>query len=291
MKVEFYGVRGSTPTPGENTILFGGNTSCVYIYLDNGHDVILDSGTGIIALGNQLEKNSRPIYMLLTHNHWDHIQGFPYFRPIYQEKRKISIVPGAVDYDDKDAILKQMSGSTHPVKYQLLPASINILTEMSQMKSFEIPGFSVQTQALNHPDGGSAYCVTAGGRKVAYVTDNELNSPDQMNTTWSQWLDFIADADMLIHDAQYSEEDLPLKLGWGHSTFSEVARLACEAKVKSLYIVSHDPARTDEELLHAEKKLQAKYGEQLDIYCAREGTMVDLTQQSCSKTSKTTDDS
>ena len=278
MKVEFYGVRGSTPTPGRNTVLFGGNTSCVYIWLDNGHDVILDSGTGIIGLGERLMANTRAINLLLSHNHWDHIQGFPFFRPIYQANREITIVPGAVDYDDKDAISTQMSGSTHPVKYQQQPSNISLQAHKSQMNEFEIPGFMVKTQRLNHPDGGSAYCLMAEGKKVAYVTDNELNSPDIKNTTWQQWLAFIADADILIHDAQYTEADLPLKLGWGHSTFNEVARLACEAKVKSLYIISHDPARSDDELLYQEQNLQAEYKNKLNIYCAREGTVVDLTK-------------
>ena len=278
MKLEFYGVRGSTPTPGRNTLIFGGNTSCVYIWLDSGHDVILDSGTGIIALGERLMANTREINILLSHNHWDHIQGFPFFRPIYQANREITVVPGAVDYDDKDAILTQMSGSTHPVKYQQLPSKINIQANKSMTNKFDIPGFKVATQRLNHPDGGSAYCLTAEGKKVAYVTDNELNSPDIKNTTWQQWLTFIAGADILIHDAQYTEADLPLKLGWGHSTFNEVAKLACEAKVKNLYIISHDPARSDDELLFQEQNLQAEYQNKLNIYCAREGTVVDLAK-------------
>lgn len=279
MKVEFYGVRGSTPTPGKNTLIFGGNTSCVYICLESGHDVVLDSGTGIIELGVRLEKTKHPINILLTHNHWDHIQGFPYFKPIFQAKRDIFIVSGDVDCPDKDAILTQMSGSTHPVKFEQLPANIKVDIESSALKQFEIPGFEVSTQRLNHPDGGTAYCLMAEGKKIAYVTDNELNSPDVKNTSWQQWLDFIADADMLIHDAQYIEADLPLKLGWGHSTFTEVAKLACEAKVKSLYIISHDPARTDIELLHEEKLLQAEYKNKLNVFCAREGTVVDLSTQ------------
>ncbi len=279
MKVEFFGVRGSSPTPGKNTVLFGGNTSCVYICLDNGNDVILDSGTGIIALGERLIKQTSDINILLTHNHWDHIQGFPFFRPIYQAGRKITIVPGAIEHDDKDAILSQMLGSTYPVKYPELPADIRLLNDNALKQSFDIAGFTVHTQRLNHPDGGSAYCLTAEGKKIAFVTDNELSSPNKMNTTWQQWLDFIADADMLIHDAQYLEEDLPLKLGWGHSKFSEVARLAFEAKVKTLYIVSHDPCRTDEQLIREEAKLQAEYKNKLSVFCAREGTVVDLAKQ------------
>ncbi|SEL65831.1 Ribonuclease BN, tRNA processing enzyme [Colwellia chukchiensis] len=278
MRVEFFGVRGSTPTPGKHTLLFGGNTSCVYISLASGEDVILDSGTGIVALGNRLADVNSEINILLTHNHWDHIQGFPFFRPIYQPDRKITIIPGAIDGADKDAILTQMSGSNHPIKYPQLPSNICLLADKSLANSFEIPGFIINTQRLNHPDGGSAYCLLASGKKVAYVTDNELSSPNQMHTSWQQWLDFIADADMLIHDAQYIDADLPVKSGWGHSTFSEVAKLACQGKVKSLYIISHDPTRSDDELLAIEQQLQTQYQGQLNIYCAREGTVVDLAK-------------
>lgn len=277
MKVEFYGVRGSTPTPGRNTLIFGGNTSCVYVSLSNGNDVVFDSGTGIIALGDRLLKTRQDITIMLTHNHWDHIQGFPYFKPIFQRNRNITIIPGNVDGDDKDAILKQMSGSTHPVKFEQLPSNINFEAKKSSLSEFDIPGFKVLTQALNHPDGGTAYSLEAEGKKIAYVTDNELSSPNIKNTSWQQWLDFIADADMLIHDAQYVDEDIPLKLGWGHSTFSEVAKLACQAKVKRLFIISHDPERTDNELLKLEETLQKQYKNELAIYCAREGVVVDLT--------------
>jgi len=278
MKIEFYGVRGSTPTPGKDTVVFGGNTSCVYVTLKDGKDIILDAGTGIVALGDKLVKSHHPINILLTHNHWDHIQGFPFFRPIYQANRKIIIVAGAVEFDDKDIILKQMSGSNHPVKYDQLPADITVKDSIANHDSFELSGFIVKTKLLNHPDGGTAYCLYGDDKKLAYVTDNELTPPDQMKTSWQQWKAFVEDADILIHDAQYNEGDIPLKQGWGHSTFSQVAKLASEAKVKNLFIISHDPARTDAELLQEEQRLQQQYGDKFNIYCAREGTVVDLEQ-------------
>ena len=276
MKVQFYGVRGSVPTPGKHTLVFGGNTSCVYVWLQNGDDIILDAGTGIIALGDRLINDARPITIVLTHNHWDHIQGFPYFRPIFQPERNILLIPGAVDCDDKDMVLRQMSGSNHPVKFDQLPADIKIDQALALKSEFDTSGFHVKTQALNHPDGGTAYCLYGDSKKLAYVTDNELAPPDEPRTSWQQWLDFIDGADMRIHDAQYTEADLPLKHGWGHSIFTQVAQLAVEAKVKSLFIISHDPARTDEELISVEKILQEKFGESLRVYCAREGVIVDL---------------
>ena len=256
MKVEFFGVRGSIPSPGSNTHIFGGNTSCVYIEQNNGKDLILDSGTGIVELGTRLLEKEHPITILLTHNHWDHIQGFPFFKPIYQSNRDITIAVGNVD-DKKteDAILKQMSGSYFPVCYQDLPANITLNTALSSQKQFTINDFSVSTALLNHPGGGTAYCVKADEVKVAYVTDNELNPPEKVKTTISEWIDFIKGADLLIHDAQFIDADLPLKHGWGHSTIDQVATLAIKANIKNVVIISHDPSRTDAQLLAIEKYL------------------------------------
>ncbi|GAA6205366.1 MBL fold metallo-hydrolase [Thalassotalea sp. SU-HH00458] len=276
MKITFYGVRGSTPVSGVDSLIFGGHTSCVYVTANNGDSIILDSGTGIIALGNELLSNCHDINMLVTHNHWDHIQGFPFFRPIYQDNRNISIIVGNVDYNDKDAILTQMSGSNHPVKYQDLPSIIQLDTELAKQDAFSLASFEITTQPLSHPDGGTAYCLHADNQKVAYVTDNELSPVNPPVTSWQEWLAFIDQADVLIHDAQYLAEDMPLKQGWGHSTVDQVVELALQAKVKRLYFISHDPARKDSDLLTIEASLRTKYQHQLAIEFAREGTHIEL---------------
>ena len=277
MKVEFFGVRGSMPSAGSNTHIFGGNTSCVYIEQSNGKDLILDSGTGIVELGTRLLETQSPINILLTHNHWDHIQGFPFFKPIYQPNRDITITVGNVDdKKSQDAILKQMSGSYFPVCYQDLPASITLNTDLSSQKQFTLNGFLVSTAPLNHPGGGTAYCIKADEKKVAYVTDNELNPPEKANTSISEWVNFIEGADLLIHDAQFIDADLPLKHGWGHSTIDQVAELAIKASIKNVVIISHDPSRTDEQLLAIEKYLHTQYAQQVKIECGREGRVFDF---------------
>lgn len=277
MKVEFFGVRGSMPSAGSNTHIFGGNTSCVYIEQNNGKDLILDSGTGIVELGARLPETQSPINILLTHNHWDHIQGFPFFKPIYQPNRNITIVAGNVDdKKSQDAILQQMSGSYFPVCYQDLPASITLNTDLSSQKQFTLNGFLVSTAPLNHPGGGTAYCIKADEKKIAYVTDNELNPPDKLNTSICEWSNFIEGADLLIHDAQFIDADLPLKHGWGHSTIDQVAELAIKASIKNVIIISHDPSRTDEQLLAIEKYLHTQYAQQVKIECGREGRVFDF---------------
>jgi phosphoribosyl 1,2-cyclic phosphodiesterase len=277
MKVEFFGVRGSMPSAGSNTHIFGGNTSCVYIEQNNGKDLILDSGTGIVELGTRLLETQSPINILLTHNHWDHIQGFPFFKPIYQPNRNITIVAGNVDdKKSQDAILKQMSGSYFPVCYQDLPANITLNTDLSSQKQFTLNGFLVSTAPLNHPGGGTAYCIKADEKKIAYVTDNELNPPDKVNTSICEWSNFIEGADLLIHDAQFIDADLPLKHGWGHSTIDQVAELAIKASIKNVVIISHDPSRTDEQLLAIEKYLHTQYAQQVKIECGREGRVFDF---------------
>ncbi len=276
MKFEFYGVRGSMPTPGEDTLIFGGNTSCVHVELENGDDLILDAGTGLVKLGHKRQEVTQDITLLITHNHWDHIQGFPYFTPIFQHERNITVVPGAVEYTDKDMVLRQMSGSNHPVKFDQLPANIKLMPELALKEEFSVKSFSVTTKKLNHPDGGTAYCLYGDGKKLAYVTDNELKPPQKTVTSWQQWVDFISGADVLIHDAQYICDDLPLKHGWGHSTFLQVTQLAVEAKVKKLFIISHDPNRKDSELLSLEASLKKQFSSDLDIACAREGVTIDL---------------
>lgn len=280
MQVTFYGVRGSVPSPGPHTCVYGGNTSCVEIKDSKGHQVILDSGTGIIALGDELVKSNNDIHLLLTHNHWDHIQGFPFFKPIYQPNRNIHVYPGQVESREYNAILKQMSGSNFPVKYDQLASNISVHSTATAQAAFSVPGFDIKTKALNHPDGGTAYLIISGATRVAYVTDNELAPPYEVTTTLEEWQDFISGVDLLIHDGQFIGSDLPEKLGWGHSTVEQVLELAATSGVNKLALISHDPFRTDKELAEIELGLQKiaknKLDKSLDVFCAKEGMSLNL---------------
>ena len=247
MKVSFYGTRGSCPSPGKETLKYGGNTACTLIEANNGQKLILDAGTGIRRLGDELVKQNEDIFLLVTHNHFDHIQGFPFFKPAFQSQRNIYIYPAITQPNEPKAIVEQMHGSYSPIASTMLQANIQFQFPDWQQQPILINGFSVSRQPINHPNGGMAYLVTCDNKTVAYVTDNELNFPNPTVST-KQWVDIVSDVDLLIHDGQYIASDMPLKLGWGHSLISESIDLAVRAKVKNLAIYSHDPERTDDEL-------------------------------------------
>ncbi|MEW9798709.1 MBL fold metallo-hydrolase [Alteromonas sp. CYL-A6] len=250
MQVTFYGVRGSIPTPGPDYVRYGGNTACVHLVLNDGTDIILDAGTGIRLLGNKLAKTSTPIHLLLTHNHWDHIQGFPFFAPAYQKSREIIIYPGRTSLPEYDQILQQMKGSVFPVPFDALSSAIRLEVLPEDKESWTINSAVIRRITMNHPGSGSAYLIEADGAKIGYLTDNELYPPYKKETDFMQFVDFVRDADLLIHDAQYMLDDMPAKSGWGHSVAEEAVKLAMAANVKQLALYSHDPERTDDDIDH-----------------------------------------
>jgi len=248
MRLTFYGVRGSIPTPGAAFVRYGGNTACVHIELEDGTDIVLDSGTGIRLLGEHLAKKNTPIHLLLSHNHWDHIQGFPFFPPIYQAEREINIYPGQTLFEEPDQILKQMEGSLFPVPRSALRANISLIEIPKADNTFVIGNAKITRLAMNHPGSGSAYCINADGVKVAYITDNELYPPYKKETDFIDFANFAENADLLIHDAQYMLSDMPAKNGWGHSVAEEAVKLAMASNAKKLALYSHDPERTDDDI-------------------------------------------
>jgi phosphoribosyl 1,2-cyclic phosphodiesterase len=243
LQVTFFGVRGSIPTPGEETLRYGGNTACVHVVLADKTDIVLDAGTGIRLLGKKLVKTNTPIHLLLSHNHWDHIQGFPFFAPIYMPGRQIYVTPGITENSQPDAFLQQMTGSFFPVPKEAIAANISI--ETYQNDNWTLGSAAIARMPMNHPGGGSCYTITDNNCKIAYVTDNELYPPYKKNADFLEFVEFVKDADLLIHDAQYIIQDMPAKSGWGHSVAEEAIKLALAANVKKLALYSHDPERTD----------------------------------------------
>ncbi|PQJ52429.1 MBL fold metallo-hydrolase [Psychrosphaera saromensis] len=257
MKVTFYGTRGSCPTPGPSTLKYGGNTACVMVESEGGQKLILDAGTGIRVIGDEFVKHKEDVYILLSHNHYDHIQGFPFFKPIYQKNRNIYIYPSETTPNHPRAIVEQINGSYFPLDEHELRANLNFEHPNWQAQPVSINGFHVHRRAINHPNGGSAYIIESNGKRMAYVTDNELSPPSAPSTTHSEWKAFLLGVDLVIHDGQYTDVDMPLKHGWGHSLIAETIDLATTSRIKQLAIYSHDPDRTDDDLDKWQYKIDA----------------------------------
>ena len=247
MQVTFFGVRGSIPTPGEAYVRYGGNTACVDVVVDD-HHIVLDAGTGIRLLGKQLIGTDNPITVLLSHNHWDHIQGFPFFTPIFQPNREITVVPGIVNDGNTHAVIEQMQGSLFPVPFETLPSKIHVTPIDKAIDEWQVGNATIRRMPINHPGGGCAYAVISQSAKVVYLTDNELYPPYKKSSDFLEFVEFCRDADLLIHDAQYMLSDMPAKSGWGHSVAEEAVKLAMAASAKQLALYSHDPERTDDDI-------------------------------------------
>lgn len=254
MIITFYGVRGSIPSPGAHTAKYGGNTSCVHVDLSNGHKLILDAGTGIRALGKKLAATDETINILLSHGHWDHIQGFPFFNPIYQQDRQIRVyINTEKEHNKLCSLFDQIDGANFPVNAEDLPSSSECIFNNIET-SLASDNIQVRCTDLNHPGGGSAYRIEDEGTSCAYITDNELQPPGKVVTSYEKWVDFCQGVDVLVHDAQYLESDMPHKHGWGHSLVAQVRQLALDSEVGCLVMFHHDPDRTDTEIDFIQKE-------------------------------------
>ena len=283
MLITFYGVRGSIAAPGPDTIKYGGNTSCVHVRLNSGENLIFDAGTGIRKLGMKMALNDEPLLLLLSHGHWDHIQGYPFFDPIYQKGRNLIVLQGVEsNVSALKTLLEQMDGSNFPVHAEDLPSRVTIIKDVAEAESFFAKrAFSIARRTINHPGGGYAYRIEEDGVKFAYITDNELFPPRKPQTNYDDWVEFCEGVDLLIHDAQYEEQDMPAKHGWGHSLISQVRQLAVDARVKNVVMFHHDPERTDAELdeiaIESAKYFRSKNAH-IGSWIAAEGLVFELKE-------------
>ncbi|NIM48421.1 MAG: MBL fold metallo-hydrolase [Gemmatimonadales bacterium] len=287
--ITIWGARGSVPTPGALTTRYGGNTPCVAVQCGSGAGerlVILDAGTGIRLLGKQLVKlgnGSLQLDLLLSHTHWDHIQGLPFFAPFFGKGNEVRIWGSKQGDVDLGVILRQqMHPVVFPVPLDQLSAELTVAHVGPG--AFEIDGFAVEAIRLRHPGNTLGYRLTPtdGGASMAYVTDNELGSGGSYDVapTWrTEFVQFLAGVQVLIHDAMYAPGDLDQHRGWGHSTPSEAVALAGEAGVKQLLLFHHRPEHDDavmDNLLEATRNEAEEAGHSLDVFAATEGMQLTL---------------
>jgi phosphoribosyl 1,2-cyclic phosphodiesterase len=296
MKLKFWGVRGSIPCPGPATARYGGNTSCIQV-LGGPDVVILDAGTGIRELGQELAAQKRPrrIHLFLSHTHWDHIQGFPFFAPIYSPGNELFVYgPRALEKSLEDALMFQMQYSYFPVRGVELAARVRF-TELGE-ETFSIGGFEVSTKSMNHPIRVLAYKFSQEGRSALYTGDNEpyydvlADRAGARETAVRRRAEFIQECnekvvefcrgvDVLVADAQYTDEEYETKRGWGHSSISHVLALARESAARTLVLFHHEPTHDDKTLAALERDARRRAARdrlRTKIVMAREGMTLEV---------------
>ena len=281
-----WGTRGSIPSPGPATARYGGNTPCLEICA-GGRRFIFDAGSGMRLLGIHLLESGAPIEatIFLTHFHWDHIQGFPFFAPLYRPGTKLRII-GPVQgetgsMDVKSLFAGQMGPIYFPVPFQAISAELDFghLNE----GTWEEDGVRISAMRVRHPSFAVGYRFDFAGRSICFVPDNELMSENYpTGENWrDRFVDFLSGADLLIHDSMYTEAEYPSRVTWGHSTFQQTLDLANDAGVGKVLFYHHDPERSDLDLdaIVAESRTRAaSQGMTFEIDAASEGHTIEIQE-------------
>ncbi len=297
MEIEFWGVRGSLPAPGPDTSQFGGNTPCVEVR--NGPSeplVILDGGTGIRKLGMDIlsKPDINEIHVFFSHTHWDHIQGLPFFAPLFNPKYTIGLY-GPVHYSKnlEETLSLQMEYTYFPVRVAELASNLKF-HDISEQEISIGSGITVKTKYVNHPVICLSYRITCNGKSFVYLTDHEpyrnlFADGDEIDREEGRLvaqeqsralIDFVAGADLLCIDAQYTPEEYATKIGWGHSSLDDAYKLAQDANVGEIVLFHHDPDRVDADLQKMLTELQDRAWEashnSIPVRLAREHLVISL---------------
>jgi phosphoribosyl 1,2-cyclic phosphodiesterase len=295
VRIKFWGTRGSIAVPGSATLRYGGNTTCVELRAD-GEIVVLDAGSGIrplgLALGEEFQTEPMKLSLFITHAHWDHIQGFPFFKPAYDPKNEIRVF----GFDGAGASFRQII--TQPMKAPFFPIAMRELSAKMDIKkltemNFSIGKLEIQAAFVNHPGACAGYRVFTSAGSIAFLPDyepyefflhsaraNNLSEEQAKKTASDQrvsLVEFLRGSDILILDAQYSDQEYKNHIGWGHGSISSAVSLALDAEVQTLLLFHHDPNHDDrmvESMEKSARELVEKSGKSLEIAAAQEGSEI-----------------
>ncbi|MCX7102166.1 MAG: MBL fold metallo-hydrolase [Methylobacter sp.] len=293
MKFKFWGVRGSIPTPGPNTVKYGGNTTCIEIRTNDNDLIILDAGTGIHALAqNLLREMPIQAHIFITHTHWDHIQGLPFFIPIFIPNNQITLY-GGLDPVTNETINRALSIQLQYSYFPIREAQLNAKMEYSTIKPgvpLKVGSATITPIVLSHPVLNFGYRIDCDGQSIFFTGDYEpqlnIYAPEDdeysefqsfMDEKWAEVVSAMKDVDALIVDSSYTNEEYTSKQGWGHGTYDSGIKLATAAKAKKLFFTHHEPTRTDTNLeIIFEKLLQNNINIGCELFLAQEGVEISL---------------
>lgn len=276
VELKFWGVRGSTPCANKENMEFGGNTTCLQINIPESDELlIMDSGTGIRNLGNHLVQTKDSIRgrIFITHPHWDHIQGFPFFKPIYSHQNHFDIhMPAQANGGCKEILSGHLTKTFFPVTLEMIDANIEYITQREEAQQYE--HYQIEYMLANHPINTAIYKITIGGKTIIFCPDNELTPIAEKTNAYfyTKFKEFIYEADLLIHDGQFNRETYRDRVGWGHSAWEEAVEFAIRSKVKKIIITHHDPDSDDHFLHGLDERIHLEYGSHFDLIgLAKEG--------------------
>ena len=280
----FWGVRGTLPVSGEESLRYGGSTSCVTLQFPRGQFFIFDGGTGIKALGDKLmekPKKRRNAKILISHPHWDHINAIPFFTPLYVQGNEFEILgANQGDVRMRELISAQMDGVYFPITLSEFAARV-YFRDLEE-EEFDLDGLTVKTKLLSHPGKCLGYRIEYGDRSVCYITDNEMFLEDsEFHDRFyeEQLAEFVDGTDALITDTTYTDEEYRTKVGWGHSCVSKVVELADRGNVKTLYLFHHDPDQNDADIdakLKMAEEALAKRNSDTQVVAPSEGDLIQI---------------
>ena len=280
MRVIIWGCRGSIPVSGRQYNRYGGSTACIEVALEDGTEIIFDAGTGIRNLGRRIVQEPRvwEMTLFLTHPHWDHLMGFPFFQPAYSSRYRIHVRGGPIAKDSLRQYLSQsMQTPYFPVRFDALKAEFDFTSGIPVVQ--RVGEAEVIPIRLSHPGGGYGFKVVERDSTFVYLTDNELTYDRGEGENYYEYVDFSKDAGLLLHDGQYSSDEYQKRQGWGHSRYLDVIDMAGKARVRRVGIIHHDPDHDDDDLDRigtiCSRRAESNAGD-LACFVVREGQEIEI---------------